>query len=147
MHIRKTGLMIAAILVACGGDRYQSPTAPITPPPPTQEAPAADVSGTWEGTYTAEPLECESSSGPAKATFEQVGASVSGVLTGASKYCGFQSKHFEGVLEGVTLSGALTDWFPDAHASGAVVGETLELHVLNVYNYTNGVLRLERKQN
>ena len=108
--------------------------------------PTANVAGTWTGMYFPDDfIDC--GSGPAQATFQQVGSIVTGILSSTSD-CGFPNVSFQGTIRGNTLEGTITGdprFAESSIASGQLSGSTLYLGLANtVYAYSGGSMNLHR---
>jgi hypothetical protein len=136
-------MLFLLFLAGCGGTDY-SPTAPPVTPAPS--APA-NISGSWSGTYKANPdpvYECPSPEAGASATFEQTGATISGTLAATPSQCAFSDVRIQGTMTGNRLDRTMPDWFPGANAVGAVNGDSLTLTLMNTYGYLQGTMHLHR---
>jgi len=85
------------------------------------------------GEYTADEIDCESSHGPAHASFEQDDEYFSALLTAQTapqQWCGFTDMRYEGRLDGDSLSGSVPA-FPSLPVTGALSmdGRELDLEI------------------
>ena len=90
---------VAIVFVALGCQDSNSLTGPTTSMAP----PAASIAGSWSGTFVPDDSTgCGSSS--ASATFQQIGATVTGNL--ATSKCGVAG-YFSGTIQGNTITGTM----------------------------------------
>ena len=94
--------------------------------PSNGAAPAGNVTGSWSGTFESyDPQGCASST--ASATFEQVGATITGKLVTSS--CGV-SGYFKGTLQGNMLVGSISmEGCVGGGVSGTINGSDLSLTI------------------
>jgi hypothetical protein len=113
-------LTVALAALACQNSNS------VTGPANNVAAPAGNVTGTWSGTFQSyDPSGCGSST--ASATFQQVGATITGKLVTSS--CGV-SGAFEGTLQGNMLLGSIKmDGCVGGGVSGTMNGSALSLTV------------------
>lgn len=131
---------VVAIALVAGCDSSDTVTGAAAPPP------TGNVAGTWTGTYFPDdPIDC--ASGPAQATFQQEGSTVTGILSSTSD-CGFPNVSFQGTIRGNTLEGTITGdsrFAQSSLASGQLSGSNLYLGLTNtVYAYNGGSMNLHR---
>jgi len=118
---------VAATLAAGSSGCHDTVTGPhlsATPAPaPTATPIPGSIVGNWIGTSAG----C--GTGPANATFQQAGSTVTGTMSGGSGLCGFETANFNGTISGGDVSGSAVG--PDGHATvtGTLSGTTLVLKV------------------
>jgi hypothetical protein len=115
-------LLLAVALAALACQNSNS----VTGPSNNVAAPAGNVTGTWSGTFQSyDPSGCGSST--ASATFEQLGATITGKLVTSS--CGV-SGAFKGTLQGNMLLGSISmEGCVGGGVSGTMNGSELSLTI------------------
>jgi hypothetical protein len=123
-HVTLTFLVllvtIALVPIGCQGSYT------VTGPPGGAVAPAANITGTWSGSYVSDDLTgCGSST--ATATFQQNGATVTGLLSTSS--CGVTG-YFKGTVQGNLLTGSVAmEGCVGGGASGTINGSELSVAI------------------
>ena len=117
---RFSALVLAFTALACQNSET------VTGPPNSVAAPSGSVTGSWSGTYQSDDMaSCGRSS--ASATFEQIGATITGSLVTSS--CGVGGR-FVGTLQGNTLYGKVEQaGCVGGEVSGTINGSELTLAV------------------
>jgi hypothetical protein len=120
--IRFPALLLAVALAALACQNSNS----VSGPSNNVAAPAGNVTGSWSGTFQSyDPQGCGSST--ASATFEQVGATITGKLVTSS--CGV-SGYFKGALQGNMLFGSISmQGCVGGGVSGTMDGSELSLTI------------------
>jgi hypothetical protein len=111
---------IALVPIACQGSNT------VTGPPGGAVEPAANIAGTWSGSYLSDDSTgCGSST--ATATFQQNGATVTGLVSTSS--CGVTG-YFKGTVQGNLVTGAVAmEGCVGGGASGTITGSELSLGI------------------
>jgi len=111
---------IAILPIACQGSNT------VTGPPGGALAPAANIAGTWSGSYRSDDSTgCGSST--ATATFQQNGATVTGLVSTST--CGVTG-YFKGTVQGNLVTGAVAmEGCVGGGASGTINGSELSLGI------------------
>jgi hypothetical protein len=123
-HVTLTFLVllvtIALVPIGCQGSDT------VTGPSGGAVAPAANIAGTWSGSYQSDdPAGCGSST--ATATFQQKGATVTGLVSTSS--CGVTG-YFKGTVQGNLVTGAVAmEGCVGGGASGTISGSELSLAI------------------
>jgi hypothetical protein len=139
-----TAILAIGLLTNCEkANTMTGPHSTISPTP----APAANLTGSWTGTYTTnDGMDCDPTVPlAASATFQQNGSTVTGSLL-ATGPCGL-GYDFDGKLEGTLLRGSLSRGAFTGSASGtlAASGTSLVMTPSNSYGYEMGTLQLHRE--
>jgi hypothetical protein len=116
-------LTVALAALACQNSNS------VTGPANNVAAPAGNVTGTWSGTFQSNDMQgCGGST--ASATFQQVGATVTGNLSTSS--CGV-SGYFKGSLQGNMLLGSIAmEGCVGGGVSGTMNGSQLSLSITDL---------------
>lgn len=123
-HVTLTFLVllvtIALVPIGCQGSNT------VTGPSGGAVAPAANIAGAWSGSYQSDDLTgCGSST--ATATFQQNGATVTGLVSTSS--CGVTG-YFKGTVQGNLLTGSVAmEGCVGGGASGTISGSELVLSI------------------
>jgi len=147
---RSLGALTAAALVAVGigcTDSNNIVGVSRTPTPP----PAANIAGSWTGTYDPnDEFNCEQGLS-AQASFTVDGSNVVGTLsaTALGPYdCGFQSDRFQGTIQGSAIAGNIAgvNYPAGSTVSGYVSGDAIELSFTNANGFSSsgGRMHLHR---
>lgn len=137
--------MVAPLLVGCNDSSPTEPkvaaaATPTPTPAPTPLPPSGSIAGAWTGTYNGISYSCDTS---VQASFGQTGPAVLGTLT-ATGPCG-DVFHFNGTLQGNTLSGSITDFDTIVGgAYGVLLGSTLEITFDNGFGFNFAQVHLHR---